>query len=110
MEVSVLEGQIRRGLLGLAKLFRRNRITVRGFLRLYPAIFTSRSGFVTVKNVTAAVPKQTADPLPGSDEFNALPLPERIRITDARSTARQADRKEALRLRGQGMKGKLVYG
>ena len=115
MEISVLEKQVRRGLLGLAKLFRRNRITVRGFLRLYPAIFTSRSGFVTVRNATAVpdparVPKQTADPIPGSAEFNALPIPERMRITDARSAARQAARKEALRMRGQGMKAKLVYG
>ena len=115
MEISVLEKQVRRGLLGLAKLFRRNRITVRGFLRLYPAIFTSRSGFVTVKNATAVpdpapVPKQTTDPIPGSAEFNALPIPERMRITDARSAARQAARKEALRIRGLGMKAKLVYG
>ena len=108
MELSVLEGQIRRGLLGLAKLFRRNRITVRGFLRLYRAIFTTRSGFVTVKNVTTVVPEKITDPLPGSEEFNALPLTERIRITDARNMARQADRKNRERRRGGG--AKLVYG
>ena len=33
MEVSVLEREIRRGLLGLLKVFRRNRITIKGFLK-----------------------------------------------------------------------------
>ena len=48
--VSDLERQVRRGLLGLLKLFRRNRITVRGFLKMYTEIFTTRSGYVTVKD------------------------------------------------------------
>jgi hypothetical protein len=35
MAVPDLERQIRRGLLGLLKVFRRNNITIRGFLRMY---------------------------------------------------------------------------
>ena len=45
MEITELERKIRRGLLGgLGRLFKRNRITLRGFLHLYPEIFTTRSG------------------------------------------------------------------
>ena len=87
MAVSDLERQVRRGLLGLLKLFRRNRITVRGFLRLYPEIFKTRSGYVTVKDTEPAPPE--------------VPLEEQIRLADERAAANRAARgllaKERLR-------------
>ena len=76
-----LERQIRRGLLGLLKVFRRNNITIRGFLRMYDQ-FTTRSGYVTVKDAVAPTPTST-------------PAPESFAEMIARSDARTAMLKEA---------------
>ena len=97
MEVSTLERQIRRGLLGLLKVFRRNNITIKGFLKLYKERFTMRNGIVTVKNaVDTPTPTPTPpdpDPVPGSIAFEKLPLSRQIEITDARSAARREARR-----------------
>ena len=82
MLVTDLERQIRRGLLGLLKVFRRNNITIRGFLRLYSDRFTTRSGYVTVKDVAAPTPAPT-------------PAPESFAEMIARSDVRNAMLKEA---------------
>ena len=95
MEVSVLEREIRRGLLGLLKVFRRNRITIKGFLKLYKERFTMRrNGTVTVKNATDTPTVTPApDPVPGSSDFQKLAMTEQVRIVDARTTARKAARR-----------------
>ena len=83
-----LERQIRRGLLGLLKVFRRNNITIRGFLRLYPEHFITRSGCVSVKDSVTPPPE--------------VHLEEQIRMADERAAARKAARKQSAseRLRG----------
>ena len=96
MLVTDLERQIRRGLLGLLKVFRRNNITIRGFLRLYPERFTTRSGYVTVKDAVESAPTSTSTPAP------AMSLAEQIALSDARNAMLKASRKEIAkeRLRG----------
>ena len=106
MLVSNLERQIRRGLLGLLKVFRRNNITIKGFLKLYSERFTMRNGTVTLKNVVT--PTVTPDPLPGSADFQKLAMSEQIRIVDARTAARKQIRLAGSAKRVQGLK--LTYG
>ena len=84
MLVTDLERQIRRGLLGLLKVFRRNNITIRGFLRMYNDRFTTRSGYVTVKDAVAVA----VAPAP-------TPAPESFAEMIARSDVRNAMLKEA---------------
>ena len=62
MQVTDLERQIRRGLLGLLKVFRRNNITIRGFLRLYPERFINRRGIVSAKEIVD-VPMEVPAPV-----------------------------------------------
>ena len=95
MEVTLLERQIRRGLLGLMKIFRRNNITIRGFLRLYPERFITRRGYVTVKEAVDDPPAET----PPAE----LPLEERIRIADERQAARTAARAQTAKDRLKGL-------
>ena len=115
MQVAQLEALVRRG--GLDKLrvvLRKNNITLRGFIRLYGETFQTRAGNVSVRNAAAPAPAPALvpapvpvpappalDPLPGTPEFQALSLPERLRITDARTAARVAARRAALLLRGR---------
>ena len=116
MQVTDLERQIRRGLLGLLEIFRRNNIGIRGFLRLYLERFTTRSGYVTVRNATAPIdtpappdaPAPSLGPIPGTPEFQALSISEQLRITDARTVARTASRRAAKLLRVRGLS--KVYG
>ena len=98
MEVTILERQIRRGLLGLLKVFRRNNITIRGFLRLYPERFINRRGIVSVKEIVD-VPMEVPAPVEVPAE---LPLKEQIRIADERQATRAAARAQTAkdRLRG----------
>ena len=113
MPVADLERAIRRGVLGLVKVFRRNNITIRGFLKLYPGRFTLRNGVVTVKNVAPPAPDippppvepapLPVDPLPGTLEFQQLSIAERARIVDRRRDERQATRRQALNSRLRGM-------
>ena len=87
----------------MLKVFRRNNITIRGFIKLYPERFSVRGGMITVKDVVppaeAAAP---SDPVPGNPAFQALSIEERARIVDARRDAKQAARKKTHidRLRG----------
>jgi hypothetical protein len=99
--VSDLERQVRRGLLGLLKLFRRNRITVRGFLKMYPETFQSRGGYVTVKeaDVPVDLPAAPAE----------LPLEEQIRIADERQAVKKAARAQTAKDRLRGLdKGRAL--
>ena len=93
MLVSLLERQIRRGLLGLLKVFRRNNITTKEFLKLYSERFTMRNGTVTLKNATDTPTLTLApDPVPGSAAFMKLPMGEQIRIVDSRTATRKQTR------------------
>ena len=89
MQVTDLERQIRRGLLGLLKVFRRNQISTRGFLRLYKERFIVRSGQVSVKDSVAPPPE--------------VPLAERIRLADERAAANKAARKQSAKERLRGL-------
>ena len=98
-EVSLLERQIRCGLLGLLKVFRRNNITIRGFLKRYKERFTMRSGVVSVRNATDAPtptpapdPAPVPDPVPATPAFEALSMEEQKEIVDARTATRKAKR------------------
>ena len=88
MLVADLERQIRRGLLGLLKVFRRNNITIRGFLKLYTELFTTRNGYVTLKTTA---PTSTPAPEPT--------LAEQIEKSDARNAMLKANKKEAAKER-----------
>ena len=90
--MSELERQIRRGLLGLLKVFRRNRITVRGFLKMYTERFTTRNGYATVED-TSDTPTPTVTPAP------EVPLADRIAQSDARNAMLKATRKETAKER-----------
>ena len=77
----------------MLKVFRRNRITIKGFLKLYKERFTMRNGTVTVKNATDTLTMTPApDPDPGSADFQKLAMSEQIRIVDARTAARKQTR------------------
>ena len=92
MLVTDLERQIRRGLLGLLKVFRRNNITIRGFLKLYPELFTTRGGYVTLKNTVEPATTPTPTPAPVS-------FAEQIRLSDERNVMLKAARKETAKER-----------
>ena len=100
MAASDLKRAIRRGVLGLLKVFRRNSITIRGFLKLYKERFATRAGFVTVKDaalapVPAPEPASAVDPAPGLADFQKLSMVEQIRIADTRTAARKLAKKTA---------------
>ena len=86
MLVTDLEREIRRGLLGLLKVFRRNNITIREFLKLYPELFTTRNGYVTLKTAPTSTP---AEPT----------LAEQIEQSDARNAMLKANKREAAKER-----------
>jgi hypothetical protein len=94
MQVTDLERQVRRGLLGLLEVFRRNNITIRGFLRLYPERFQTRSGQVSVKDSVEPAPAPT--PTPES-------FAEQIARTDARNAMLKEARKQASKERLKGL-------
>ena len=98
MLVTDLERQIRRGLLGLLKVFRRNNVTIRGVLRLYPERFTTRSGYVNVKDIVESAPAPPVE----------VPLEEQIRLADERAATRKAARKETAKERLRGLS--VAYG
>ena len=96
MVVADLEKQIRRGLLGLLKVFRRNNITIRGFLKLYSELFTSRGGYITLKSTVEPATTPTPTPAPVS-------FAEQIALSDARSAMLKASRKETAKERLKGL-------
>ena len=98
MAVTELERQVRRGLLRLLKVFRRNRITVRGFLKMYPERFTTRNGYVTAKDTDTP----TVTPAPEA------PLADRIAQSDARNAMLKATRKQTAKERLSGLS--VTYG
>ena len=95
MLVTDLERQIRRGLLGLLKVCRRNSITIRGFLRLYPERFQTRSGYVSVKD--SVEPAPTPTPAPETS------LAEQIALSDARNAMLKEARIQASKERFKGL-------
>ena len=92
MQVTDLERQVRRGLLGLLKVFRRNSITIRGFLKLYNERFTVRSGTIKIKDATP-----TSTPTPEAS------LADQIARSDARNAMLKAERKETAKERLRGL-------
>ena len=99
MLVSDLERQIRRGgLTGLLKVLRRNRLTIRGFLKMYNDRFTTRGGYVRVKETA---PTDTPAP---------VPLAEQIRLSDARNAMLKAARKETAKSRLKGLADVYKFG
>jgi hypothetical protein len=82
----------------LIKLLRRNNITIRGFLKIYPELFVVRAGMVRLLTVAAGAEAEAeAEPEP------VAPEPVRRRLTlvggdDARVGNNMA---EALRLQGR---------
>ena len=94
--MSDLERQIRRGLLGLLKVFRRNQITTRTFLKMYTDRFTTRGGYVTLKNT---VEPATPTPTPAPVSFA-----EQIRLSDERNAMLKAERKETAKERLRNLK------
>ena len=98
MLVADLERQIRRGgLLGLLKVFRRNSITIRGFLKMYNDRFQTRGGFVTLKNTVEPAPTASSTPAP------EVSLAEQIALSDARNAMLKATRKETAKARLRGL-------
>ena len=77
----------------LYKNLRKNNITIKGFLKLYSDIFKVSRGLVTLRLAQADPPPEPVqDPEPDTEAFRALPLAERLRITDARAAARREER------------------
>jgi uncharacterized protein YgbK (DUF1537 family) len=79
---------------GLIKVLRKNNITIRGFLRLYPELFTVRSGIVKLKTRPAPEP---AEPAP---EEPAEPAPvrrKRLTLVGTGDPETEARVEEALR-------------
>ena len=76
MAVVDLERQIRRGLLGPMKVFRKNDTTFRGFLKLYPERFTTRSGYVTIKDAVAEGPPSPVEPATPAPPAPPAPPPD----------------------------------
>ena len=72
-------------------------ITIRGFLRLYPERFSTRSGYVTVKD--AVEPAPTSSPTPAPE----VSLAEQIALNDARNAMLKAARKEIAKERLRGL-------
>ena len=87
MSLSVFEKSIRAGQgEGIVKLLRRNNMTIRGFLRLYPELFTVRQGVVKVKG-------QAPEPEPPPPS----PPPARRRLTVIGDDAANTRVEDALR-------------
>ncbi len=87
---------------------RKNNITIKGFLKLYSDIFKVNRGLVTLRVAQAEeAPQQpepvVQDPEPDTEAFRALPLAERLRITDARAAARREERARVNRARLGGL-------
>ena len=127
MPTPQLETHVRQGGLdGLRAVLKKNSITVRGFLRLYPETFTTRGGVVKIRDAPAATPTAPAapaaepdpppaalagssgDPLPGSAGFEALPLNRRMAIVAAREAARREERQRRQRERVSAVRS--IYG
>ena len=98
MTLVSFESSIRRGEAeGLIKILRKNNITIRGFLRLYPESFLVRSGFVKLKTVN---PEQApAAPTPPSPP--APPARRRLTLVGADAPAVERRVAEAQRLGGR---------
>ena len=73
-------------------------MTIRGFLRLFPERFITRSGFVNVKDLVESAPAPPVE----------VPLKEQIRLADERAATRKAARKETAKERLRGLS--VAYG
>jgi hypothetical protein len=88
----------------LIKLLRRNNITIRGFLKIYPEMFIVRNGIVKLRTQAAAAPEPEAEAAPPAPPPAAAPPPPaRRRITLVGGDDPQVQRNfaEALRLQGR---------
>jgi hypothetical protein len=109
IQLNSLERTLRRGGVDdLYKTMRKNNITIKGFLKLYSDIFKVNRGLVTLRLAQPDAPPQPEpavreDPEPDTEAFRALPLAERLRITDARAAARREARARVNRERLGGL-------
>ncbi len=108
IQLNSLERTLRRGGVDdLYKTMRKNNITIKGFLKLYSDIFKVNRGLVTLRLAQADPPPQpepaVQDPEPDTEAFRALPLLQRLRITDARAAARREARARVNRERLGGL-------
>jgi hypothetical protein len=105
IQLNSLERTLRRGGVDdLYKTMRKNNITIKGFLKLYSDIFKVSRGLVTLRLAQADPPPEPVqDPEPDTEAFRALPLAERLRITDARAAARREERARVNRARLGGL-------
>ena len=78
----------------MLKVFRRNNITIRGFIRLYPERFQTRSGYVSVKDAVEPTPTPSAP---------EMSFAEQIAQSDARNALRKEARKLASKERLKGL-------
>ena len=97
MSLAVFEKSIRQGQgEGLIKLLRRNNMTIRGFLRLYPELFTVRQGVVKIKGqAQEPAPPPPAPPPPAPPP--PAPPPARRRLTVIGDDAANTRVEDALR-------------
>ena len=107
IQLNSLERTLRRnGVDDLYKNLRKNNITIKGFLKLFSDIFKVSRGLVTLRLAQPDAPPQpepVQDPEPDTEAFRALPLAERLRITDARAAARREERARVNRERLGGL-------
>ncbi len=102
MTLVSFESSIRRGEAeGLIKILRKNNITIRGFLRLYPESFVVRSGFVKLKTVN---PGQAPEAPEAPEAAEAAPAPaprRRLTLVGGDDPATERRVAEAQRLQGR---------
>ena len=85
----------------LIKLLRRNNITIRGFLKIYPELFVVRNANVMLKTQAAAAPEPAApEPPPPPPPPPAAPR-RRITLVGGDDPQVQRNFAEALRLQGR---------
>ena len=82
----------------MIKLLRKNNITIRGFLRIYPELFAVRNGVVKLK--TQPLAPEPAAPEPVAPE-PAAPARRRLTLIGGDDASVQARLAEAQRLQGR---------
>jgi hypothetical protein len=88
----------------LIKLLRRNNITIRGFLKIFPELFIVRNGTVKLRTQAAAPEPEQAVPEPepaAPPPAPPPPPPARRRLTLVGDDAADTRLTEALRLQGR---------
>jgi hypothetical protein len=84
----------------LIKLLRRNNITIRVFLRIYPELFVVRNGLIKLKT-QAVAPEPEAPAAPEPPQAPAPPARRRLTLIGGEDASVQARLAEAQRLQGR---------